>query len=139
MELYNKEVARGGEGLVVKNQHAHWVGKRSKDLCKIKEILDCDLRCIGWEIGTGKNSERMGNLIFATEDRQLVVSVGTGFTDEEREIYTKEYVMNKIGAIQYNAVIKSKTDGSKWSLFLPRFVEFRDDKDVADSVAKLVK
>lgn len=137
MEIYDNEIAKGNEGVILKNMNAKWVPKRSKDLCKIKEIKDCDLRVIGWEIGTGKNANRLGNLILSSEDAQLEVAVGTGFSDDQRDFFTKDYVMGKIAAIQYNQIIKAKNTDSKYSLFLPRFIEFRDDKDVANILKEI--
>lgn len=139
MEMYEEEITKGEEGIILKNMNSKWVGKRSKDLCKIKEIQDCDLRCIGWEYGTGKNSNRMGNLIFGTDDGELVVSVGTGYSDKDRDDFTEDYVIDKIGTIQFNQIIKAKVTGSKYSLFLPRFVEFREDKDTTNSLKEILK
>ena len=53
-----------------------------------------------------------------------------GFTDAHRKSYGQELV-DKIVAIKYNSRIKNKL--GEESLFLPVFVEIRDDKDEADS------
>jgi DNA ligase-1 len=103
-------------------------------LVKIKEIKDCDLIVVGWEKGTGRNSHRMGNLILETSDKKLRVSVGTGFSDLQRD---EKPVIGKIAAIQYNAVINKKNSSTK-SLFLPRFIEYREDKTTADSLNDLI-
>ena len=130
---YEDEIAKGNEGIVLKNMKSLWVPKRSKDWCKLKEIKDCDLKVVGWQLGTGKNSNRLGNLVLETEDGRLRVSVGIGFSDDQREMLTEEYCIGKIAAIQYNAVIQPK-HSCMYSLFLPRFVEIRDDKDTASSL-----
>jgi hypothetical protein len=41
--------------------------------------------------------------------------------------------LGKIVAVKYNALIDDKKTGQK-SLFLPVFVEIRDDKGVADTI-----
>lgn len=132
--FYQNEIKKGNEGVVVKNPNAFWEGKRSKNLVKIKEIKDCDLIVVGWEKGTGRNSHRMGNLILETSDKKLRVSVGTGFSDLQRD---EKPVIGKIAAIQYNAVINKKNSSTK-SLFLPRFIEYREDKTTADSLNDLI-
>ena len=136
--LYDDQIRMGHEGLVVKDPNAFWEGKRSNSIVKMKEILDCDLQVIGWEEGTGKNKGRMGNLICSTSDGLLVTSVGTGFSDKQREEFTEDFVMNKIAALKYNEIIKAKNSDT-YSLFLPRFIEFRDDKDEADPIGSFMK
>ena len=65
-----------------------------------------------------------------TEDRKIQVSVGSGFNDDHRRTITTD-VIGKVVAVKYNARITNKQ--GEESLFLPIFVEIRDDKDVADS------
>lgn len=135
--LYNAAIKRGEEGLVVKNLNSFWKGTRSKDLCKIKEILDCDLIITGWEEGTGRNAGRLGNLIGETSDGKLRAGVGTGFSDKDRDELIPENTIGKIMAVQYNQVIRDKSSDT-YSLFLPRFVEIRDDKEKADSIQSIL-
>jgi hypothetical protein len=45
--------------------------------------------------------------------------------------HIKAEILDKIVAVKYNTRIKNKQ--GEESLFLPIFVELRDDKDVADS------
>jgi hypothetical protein len=71
-----------------------------------------------------------------SEDWIVKVNVGSGFNDAQRKQYWKENLVDKIVAVKYNARIKNKQ--GEESLFLPVFVEIRDDKDVADS-SKIIK
>lgn len=135
---YNEEIKKGNEGLVIKNPDSLWEGKRSNNLVKLKEIVDCDLRVVGWEEGTGRNKGRMGNLIVATDCGRLKTAVGTGFSDKQRDEITEENSMGRILALQYNAAIKPKGSDT-YSLFLPRAIEFRDDKDEPDQFETIVK
>lgn len=135
--LYDVAIERGEEGVVVKNLDSFWKGTRSKDLCKIKEIQDCDLIITGWEEGTGRNVGRLGNLIGETSDGKLRVGVGTGFSDKDRDELTPENTLGKIMAVQFNQVIRDKKSDT-YSLFLPRFVEIRDDKEKADSIQSIL-
>ena len=64
------------------------------------------------------------------------MSVGTGLTDEMRSELTAKKVKGKIVTVKYNARISSKNKGED-SLFLPVFLEIREDKTVADSSKKI--
>jgi hypothetical protein len=64
------------------------------------------------------------------------VNVGSGFTEEHRKTFWKENLVDRIVAIKYNMRIKNKQGED--SLFLPVFIELRDDKDIADS-SKVIK
>ena len=122
---------RGFEGSILKDKNGIWEDKRSKGQIKFKGELECDLKIVGWEEGTGKNRGRLGNLILESEDGKIRAGVGTGFTDADRDSI-KPDVVGKIVAIKYNARIQDKR-GNVESLFLPVFVEIRDDKTIADS------
>ena len=128
---YKEMIDDGQEGTIVKDKSVGWSNTRSKLTVKFKEIKDIDLRVIDWKEGTGKNSGMLGALTAETEDGQIRVNVGTGFSDEQRKLYTKEYVMGKIIEIEYNMRVESKGRDVD-SLFLPRFIELREDKDIAN-------
>ncbi len=129
--LFKEVLKSGGEGIILKNLDHAWEAKRSTQIVKMKEILEIDLKVTGWQEGTGKYAGKMGALECQNKDGSIVVSVGTGFVDEHRDSFTKDYSVGKIITVQYNAVIDRKSDDIK-SLFLPVFVEFRPDKEVAD-------
>lgn len=72
------------EGLMFRNMDAPYECKRSGNLLKIKKWQDCELKVIGWKEGIGKHEGRLGALLVDYKDS--VVSVGSGFNDQEREI-----------------------------------------------------
>ena len=78
----------------------------------------------------------IGSLICATSDRLVEVSI-SGFSDELRQWITDniDSLIGKIVTVLYNERISSKDKNRAGvdSLFLPRFVEFRNDKSVANS------
>ena len=129
---YREMIADGQEGTIVKDKSVGWSNTRSKLTVKFKEIKDIDLRVTAWNEGTGKNKGLLGALTAETEDGKIRVNIGTGFSDEQRKTFTEEYVVGKIVEIEYNQRISS--DGRDTdSLFLPRFIELREDKDLANS------
>ena len=135
-EIFEEYLAQGEEGIILKNLKSPWEDKRVKHQIKFKGELDCDLICVDWQEGTGKNIGKMGALVLESADGVIKVNVGTGFSDEQRSIYTKENTVGKIVAVRYNARIKDKSTGVE-SLFLPVFLEIRDDKEEADASSKI--
>jgi ATP-dependent DNA ligase len=127
----------GFEGIILKDTTAIWENKRSKSLIKFKGELECDLKVVGWEEGTGKNVGKLGALVCESADGIIKVNVGSGFNDEDRGSIKAENVIGKIVAVKYNARIKNKSEGATESLFLPIFLEIREDKTQADSTGSI--
>lgn len=125
-----KMMNKGYEGAILKSPNLLFENKTSRLAVKIKAELDCDLKVIGYEMGTGKYENMIGSLICESADGDLTVNVGTGLTDKDRNIPFADY-LGKIVTIKYNERIKAK-DSSKYSLFLPVFIEIREDKTEAD-------
>ena len=130
-KIFEDFLSQGEEGTILKALDMPWENKRSKQQIKFKGELECDLRCVDWEEGTGKNVGRLGALVLESADGRLRVNVGTGFSDQQRDCLTKKNTLNRVVAIKYNSRIADKNSGNV-SLFLPVFVEVREDKDVAD-------
>jgi ATP-dependent DNA ligase len=138
-KTYKDLVDIGGEGVIVKSPDHLYECKRSKSWIKIKEVNDCDLIIKGWYPGEGKREGFIGGLICEDASGVVKVKVGSGFTEEDLKTLSQnpDELVGKIAACQYNVVINDKTGG--WSLFLPRFIEIRHDKDEADDMTGLLK
>jgi ATP-dependent DNA ligase len=102
----------------------------------MKAEEECDLKVIGMEEGTGKYDGVLGALVCETADGLLKVNVGTGFSDDDRIDYWDSNIRNVIVTVRYNQKIKDKKTGVH-SLFLPRFVCVREDKDVANTLEEI--
>ena len=133
-EIFQKYLADGHEGIILKDPKSLWENKRSKGQIKFKAELDCDLKIVGIQEGEGRISGMLGALICESDDGIVKVNVGSGFTDEQRRTITSD-VIGKIVAVKYNARIKNVKDEE--SLFLPVFLEIREDKEVADVSSKI--
>jgi ATP-dependent DNA ligase len=129
-KIFEKFLADGQEGTILKSKTGIWEDKRSKEQIKFKGELECELKVVDWEEGTGKNVGRLGALVCESSDSVIRVNVGSGYSDEQRDEYTKK-VIGKIVTVKYNARIKDKSGVE--SLFLPVFIELREDKDKAES------
>lgn len=128
-ELFQELLARGEEGIILKDKRGIWEDKRSKTQIKFKGELECDLKIVGIEEGTGKYKGKLGAIKCESADGIIKVSVGSGFTDADREM--GEEIIGKIAAIKYNMRIKNKA--GEESLFLPIVLEIREDKTEADA------
>ena len=129
--IFENYLANGFEGIILKDGSGIWQNKRSKNQIKFKGEYDCDLKVVDWLEGTGKNVGKLGALVLESADGLLKTNVGTGFSDEQRGSI-KVDIVGKIAAIKYNGKIVDKRTGVN-SLFLPVFIEIREDKDVADT------
>jgi hypothetical protein len=127
--LFERYLAEGQEGIILKDSTGLWENKRSRGQIKFKGELECDLKIVGIQEGTGKYVGMVGAYICESEDGILKVDVGSGFKDHQRTI--DQSVIGKVIAVKYNARIKNRQGGD--SLFLPIFLEIREDKIVADN------
>lgn len=136
--IYNNLIEDGKEGLIIKDPNAPYSFTRNSAFQKIKAECEADLAIIDFLQGTGKRSEYFGSIECTSSDGKIRVLVGSGLTDEDLKYFTehREESIGKIITVKYNAVIKDKM--GNMSLFLPRFVELRSDKLVADSSAKII-
>jgi ATP-dependent DNA ligase len=130
-DLFSQFLAKGAEGIILKDMNSIWQNTRSRKQIKFKGEEECDLRCIGVEEGKGKYVGMIGGLYCESGDGKLSVTVGSGLNDEQRKLDPENYI-GKIITVKYNQRITNKQGGE--SLFLPIFVEVRLDKNIADSI-----
>lgn len=132
--FYGLALNSGQEGLIIKNTDLLWENKRPKGCVKMKAELDADLLVTGVQEGTGKYAGMIGSLVCESAgDNKIVVNVGSGMSDADRKKDPSEYI-DKIVAVVYNEIIKSRVDDKPRSLFLPIFKEVRLDKDFPDTL-----
>lgn len=143
LDIANKWIEEGKEGGVLKNLSSVWRDGTAPDWIKLKAVVDCEMKIVGWEYGEeGSQYENcMGKIWCQSSDGFVKVKVGGGFStvngDKNRLWNWDEYI-GKIATIRFSEMISSKTKAAK-SLFLPRFIEIRDDKDEADSYDEIMK
>jgi ATP-dependent DNA ligase len=130
--IFERYLSQGQEGIILKDMSGIWEDKRVKTQVKFKAELDCDLRVVDIQPGTGKYEGMVGALLCESSDGVIQVDVGSGLSDDDRR---RDDYIGKIVAVTYNARIKNKQ--GKQSLFLPRLIEVRLDKDEADSSEKI--
>jgi hypothetical protein len=129
--ILDSALANGEEGVILKSMDGPWENKRATHQIKFKGELDCDLKIVGVEKGTGKYEGQLGAIVCESADGKIKVNVGSGFNEEQRASLKEEDLLGKIVAVKYNARIQNKLGDE--SLFLPIFLEVREDKTSADS------
>ena len=134
--IVDEFISEGEEGGVAKKLDTIWEDGTSKDMVKIKEVYDADLYCVGIKEGKGKYKGKIGSLLLQTTCGRIEVDCGSGLTDPDRNKRPDEFI-GKIIEIQYNKFIQSKKDKPA-SLYLPRFIEVREDKSTATSYEEIV-
>ena len=134
---YFELVKQGFEGTIIKEPTGVWADGTSKEQVKLKVEFEVDLEITGFNAGNGKNAATFGSIECKTSDKKLAVNV-SGFTDSERLRIHKirNQLLGTIMTVKANSIMPPAASGV-YSLFLPRFAEFRDDKRVADSLARV--
>ena len=132
IDLVNECDRQGKEGIMINSSMGSWEGKRSDKILKLKKNLIADVRIIGFVAGEGKHKGRLGALEveFGYKNKKNVCSIGTGFSDEEREEIwqnQKDY-LGKIIEVNYQKITKNDS-GEGYSLgFASYNHRVRDDK-----------
>lgn len=136
---FRELLAKNKEGTVFKNPTAIWRDGTSKDQVKLKLSFEVELVVVGFEPGNGKNESTFGSLICRSDDDLLEVSV-SGLTDAKRqEIWdSSDEWIGKVITVRANSVMKPSSEDKPHSLFLPRFVEERNDKFAADTLQRIL-
>jgi DNA ligase-1 len=146
LEHYSNALSRGFEGTIIKNPEGEWKNGTSKDQIKLKLEVDVDLVIKGFTEGNGKNASTFGSITCQSSDGWLEVNV-SGFKDkEQRGVMTRQEIWNKrdeligtILAVRANNIMPPTKSNEKYSLFLPRAIDFRIDKQEADSLEQIQK
>lgn len=119
------------EGLMFNTVNGKYVAKRTKDLMKVKEFKTNDLLVLDVFEGSGSFSNTLGGVV--VDYKGYRVKVGTGFNQNQRELYWKDpsRIIGKIIEVQcFSESTNSKDDGL--SMRFPSFKGVRYDKTAKD-------
>jgi DNA ligase-1 len=135
---YKELLLQGKEGTIIKKKTAIWRDTTSKEQVKLKLEFEVELKVCGFVAGNGKNEATFGSLVCRSECEELEVAV-SGFTDAKRkEIWdNKDAWMGQIITVRANEILNPSESNDLHSLFLPRFIEERNDKSEADGLARI--
>ena len=121
-KMHDVYVSQGYEGVMIKLLNKNYKFGRGHNVTKLKDFYDVDLEVVSFEEGEGKYSGLLGAIIVKNKD--VLVNVGSGFSDDEREQIWKNRTKfrNQIAEIRYQ---EETPDGS---LRFPTFRGWRPDK-----------
>ena len=126
-EINQLAIKGGYEGIMLKDVLAPYECKRSVAWLKLKPFIEVSLEVTDVEEGTGRNQGRLGAIVCSGLDdgRQIVVNVGSGFTDNDRSDFwnDRSSIIGQIVEVRADAVTQNQ-DGT-YSLRFPRFLHFR--------------
>jgi hypothetical protein len=131
--------SKGLEGTVIKSPKLKWKDGKVKDGLKLKNEFECELKIIGFQEHS-KKAGQIGAIFVESEDNLIKCKVGSGLTDAQRKKFflTQDDMIGKIVTIKGNDLVTNEMKQDQYSIFLPRFVEVRDDKTVADTFDKIM-
>lgn len=137
-KLFDELYQKGEEGIILKVMDAPYTFKRSDNFLKLKGENEADLHIAGFTTGGGKRANTVGAIICESSCGKVKVNVGSGLSDEDLEYIVKNQkaLIGSVVTIRFNEIIKDKNSDT-YSLFLPRFIEFRRDKLVGDDLEKI--
>ena len=138
IEVFREQLAKGEEGIIVKDFRGEWVSKKPWWQVKMKLEMTVDLKLVGYKPATPgtKYVSTFGSLILESKDKELL-TYASGLTDAKRKWIwdRKDELLGKIIEVKCSGV--SRTDDG-YSLLHPRFVEIRDDKLTADDLSSIL-
>lgn len=107
MMVFEKFLASGHEGAIVRNAYGLYVNKRSYDLQKIKEFMDSEFLVVGVNEGKGRLA---GHAIFVCqtdEGKQFAAKMIGSLDNLKRYITNPELALGKMLTVKYQGLTKA--------------------------------
>lgn len=125
---YEKIIKAGNEGLIVKNFNGLYEYKRSHNWVKLKQEETKDLKIVDVKEGLKGRKDTLGSVIVRHKKVKVNCPLGKGISfDDAKQMWKhRKKLIGQIAEIKFQNVTADN------SLFLPKFVCVRDDKDEAD-------
>lgn len=129
-EFNSETVEAGYEGIMIKDPDATYRTKRTDAWLKMKPFITVDLEVVAVEPGKPESRfvNTLGGLVCRgrDQDRDILVTVGSGFSEELRDEIWKNQraVIGRVVEIKGDALTRSQ-DSDTWSLRFPVFMQFR--------------
>jgi len=112
MEELELVIAKGGEGMMIKDPASKYENKRSDKLLKVKKFDDAEATVIAHHRGTGRCSAMCGAIEVKGDDG-IIFKIGSGFDDKQR------MKPPKIGSrVTYKYMGKSNSGKPRFPIFL---------------------
>lgn len=127
-EAYKKHKAAGHEGTILKRPKGTYDFKRNNNWMKIKPLETADVTITGFELGNGRNANRLGNFLYEWNGKQG--SCGTGISDVQRDEFwaIREELVGTQFEMEYMELTDEGEDGKGGVPRHPVFIRLRSFK-----------
>lgn len=139
-ELYNEELKKGGEGIMIKHPESYYEGKRSDWLLKIKPVFEEEAEIVDYTKGKGKYEDMLGGFVCRLLKNMDTYHVRdkdpeheftlSGMDDEVRKDFELTHPIGTIISIEHSG--KTKSGKPRFG----RYLRKRDDIIIKDDVEK---
>lgn len=136
---------QGKEGIILKLFNGFFKSGKPVHCIKFKNEFSSDYKVVGFEKGSGKYKHTLGAIFVESKDGKLKSKV-PGFSDDLKdEIWNnQEKYLGKVVEVRANDFSASEDNidenGNQiYSLMHPRFIEFRDDKTIPNTMEEIEK
>lgn len=80
--VYQNYLDQGLEGIILKNVDGKWENKRSDNQIKFKDVIDVDLKIVGY-VPHSKDSNKVGSFLLESDCGRIKVKSGSGLRDTD--------------------------------------------------------
>ena len=138
MEHFVEISERGGEGLVIKSMDGYWVDSKPSYQIKIKKEINLDLKIVGFNYGTGKNTDLISSLN-AESSEGLLKTSPTGINEDDMYYITEnqDVLLNTIVEVKCSGL--SQDNKGNYSVLHPVFKHLRTDKTIANTLQECIE
>jgi hypothetical protein len=138
MSHFQEALKRCEEGTIVKSYDGVWKDGKPTHQVKLKKEINLDLRIVGFNYGTGKNSKLISSVNVESSDGLLKTSP-TGMNEDIMDMVTKnqDKLLNAILEIKCSGISHDSDDN--YSVLHPVYKELRTDKNTANSLKECVE
>lgn len=133
MAHFQEMLNRGEEGTILKAYMGAWKDGKPNWQIKCKLEMDIDLKIIGFNYGSGKNTNVISSVNAESSDSK-VFTRPTGIDEKKMKFITEnqEKLMGSIIEVKCSGL--SHDSEGNYALLHPVFKGFRDDKDTCDTL-----
>lgn len=138
LEHFQENLHHGQEGTILKASMGTWEDNKPKWQVKMKLEMTVDLRIVGFNYGTGKNSQLISSIDVESSDG-LVKTSPCGMKEDVMKYVTANQTKLKGTILEVTCSGLSNDSSGNYSLLHPRLAKgdlssFRDDKTTCDSL-----
>lgn len=139
IEHFEEILSKNGEGTILKSYDGKWRDGKPVSQIKLKKEIELDLKIVGFNYGTGKNSDVISSLNCESEDGLLKTSP-TGMKEDIMLDITERQgeLLGSVVAVKCSGL--SQDSNGNYSLLHPVYKGLRiGEKDVANTLAECIE